>query len=265
MAESEESLIAQARDAVSQCNWIVGECASRWTEKYARGRTDHDFGQLVGLSGDQIYQRRRVWMRFGAIHERFPNLKWSFFYVALNWDDAEECLTWASETSATVAEMRAWRRARHGEDLTAEPEETYSEWAAPLIVDTATTPLTAVVDPAEFVPSGQGDRAGLPSAAENAPETLTAAARESGDYAPFRSGAASPPPSEQPAEVAVLERPEPDPDQVWKRTAALLERVEKQLTPQVMQAFSAQPDRIRNRITAAFDRLKTTLEDVLND
>ena len=81
-----------ARDAVSQCNWVVGECASKWTQRYAKNRTDGDFGQMVGLSGDQIFQRRRVWEAFGEDHQKYGSLKWSFFYVALNWDDAEDCL-----------------------------------------------------------------------------------------------------------------------------------------------------------------------------
>lgn len=262
MAESEEKLIAVARDAVSQCNWVVGECASKWTQKYARGRTDHDFGQMVGLSGDQIYQRRRVWVRFGDTYRNFPNLKWSFFYVTLNWDDADECLNWANDTSATVAEMRAWRRARNGEDLNEDSEETYSEWAAPLIVDSATTPLTAVVDPSEFVPSGQGERAGMGAAGSDV-ETMAAAARENSDYSPFRSGAAAPAPGEQEAEVAVLERPTPTADQVWKRTAAMLERLEKSLTDDVIRAFDEQPEKVQDRVAAGFDKLRMTLRKVL--
>lgn len=264
MAESEEKLISVARDAVSQCNWVVGECASKWTQKYARGRTDHDFGQMVGLSGDQIYQRRRVWTKFGDTCNDYPNLKWSFFYVTLNWDDAEECLSWANDTSATVAEMRAWRRARHGEDLNEEPEETYSEWAAPLIVDSATTPLTAVMDPAEFVPSGEGDRAGMGAATSEA-ETMAGAARENSDYSPFRSGAAAPAPGEQEAEVAVLERPTPHPDQIWKRAGGLLERLEASLTDEVIRAFDEQPEKVQDRVASAFDKLKMTLRKVLPD
>ena len=114
VTESEENLISVARNAVSQCNWVVGECAANWTQKYARGRTDADFGQMVGLSGDQIYQRRRVWEAFGNSYEKYTNLKWSFFYVALNWEDATKSLNWADENEATVAEMRAWRRAQNG-------------------------------------------------------------------------------------------------------------------------------------------------------
>lgn len=263
MANSEEKLISLARDAVSQCNWVVGELATQWTQKYARGRTDNDFGQMVGLSGDQIYQRRRVWAQFGKVHDNFPNLKWSFFYVALNWDDAEECLSWANDTSATVAEMRAWRRARLGEDLNAEPDdENYSEWAAPLVVDTATTPLRAVMDPADFVPSGRGDRAGQGNLSGDS-ETMAAAARDSGDYAPFRSGAGSPAPGEQAAEVAVLERPTPSPEQVWKRTAGLLDRLEKSLTQEVIRAFDDQPEKLQDRIAGSFERLNVKLGNVL--
>ena len=260
--QSEEILISLARDAVTQCNWIVGECASSWTEKFARGRTDHDFGQMVGLSGDQIYQRRRVWMKFGDTYRNYENLKWSFFYVTLNWDDSDECLRWADDTGATVAEMRAWRRARHGEDLNAESEESYSEWAAPLIIDTATTPLKAVMDPAEFVPSGQGERAGLGGSGSEV-ETIAGAAREGGSYSPFHAGASSPAPPEQEAEVAVLERPAPSPDQVWRRAAGLLERLDRSLTSEAIRAFDDQPEKVQDRVAAAFDKLSVTLRKVL--
>ena len=73
-AETEQELISTARHAISSCNWTVGECASRWTERYAKGRTDADFGLLVGLSGDQIYQRRRVWESFADVTDDYSEL-----------------------------------------------------------------------------------------------------------------------------------------------------------------------------------------------
>lgn len=260
VAESEEHLISVARDAVSQCNWVVGECASKWTKKYAKGRTDADFGQMVGLSGDQIYQRRRVWETFGKSVKKYTNLKWSFFYVALNWEDATKCLNWADENEATVAEMRAWRRAQNGEDLFAEPEEAYSEWAAPLVMDTSDMPLSTVQDPAGFVPPGQGPRAGVAYEGSEA-ETMAGAARESGEYAPFRSGAASPAPGEQAAEVAVLERPEPTPDQVWKRTVSMIERLNKSLNGKVLKAWEKQPEKLQERLGQAFGELQDKLSE----
>lgn len=260
MSESEETLISAARNAVSQCNWVVGECASMWTQKYARGRTDTDFGQLVGLSGDQIYQRRRVWEKFGNASKNYENLKWSFFYVALNWEDAIDCLNWADENESTVAEMRAWRRAQNGEDLQADSPEEYSEWAAPLILDSSDLRMSEVQDPADFVPAGQGARAGMAFDSNNV-ETMASAARESGEYAPFRSGAAEPAPGEQAAEVAVLERPESTADQTWKRTAAMLERISKSLDQKTLNAFEQQPEKVQQRLTAAFSDLQEKLSE----
>src|SRR5579871_6631178 len=127
VTETEEQLVRTAEMAISQCRWTVGECASKWTKRYAKGRTDLDFGALIGISGDQVYQRRRVWETFSDVRDQFASLKWSHFYAALNWDDASECFQWAEETHSTVAEMKAWRRAMRGEDLTSEPEVEQGE------------------------------------------------------------------------------------------------------------------------------------------
>ena len=261
VSETEEHLISIARDAVSQCNWVVGECAAKWTKKYARGRTDADFGQMVGLSGDQIYQRRRVWESFGNSFEKYANLKWSFFYVALNWEDATRCLNWADENESTVAEMRAWRRAQNGEDLFAEPEEAYSEWAAPLVMDTSDMPLSTVQDPGSFVPAGEGPRAGTTYEGSGV-ETMAGAARDAGgEYAPFRTGAAAPAPEEQAAEIAVLERPEPTPDEIWKKAVSALERVNKNLTPQVLKVWDKQPEKLQKRLAEAVDEIQEKLSE----
>ncbi|MEZ6065027.1 MAG: hypothetical protein R3B90_04825 [Planctomycetaceae bacterium] len=48
----------------------------------------------------------------------YVHLKWSHYYAAVNWDDSAECLQWANDLGATVAEMKAWRRSQRGEDLT---------------------------------------------------------------------------------------------------------------------------------------------------
>ena len=48
--DTESALIARAQLALSHCNWEVGECAAQWTKRFARGRTDADFGALVGGS-----------------------------------------------------------------------------------------------------------------------------------------------------------------------------------------------------------------------
>lgn len=268
MAESEEQLIATARDAVSQCNWVVGECASKWTQRYAKSRTDADFGQMVGLTGDQIFQRRRVWESFGGVYQNFAGLKWSFFYVALNWEDAEECLTWARDSDATVAEMRAWRRAQRGEDLFAESSEGYSEWAAPLGIDTSGIPLTRVVDPSQFTPAGAGDRAGLAAAVGDRTgggvATMDMVARDLNDnYAPFRADAASPAPKLR-EEVPGAERPELTPEQFWKRASAMLDKLNRALTPHLLKALDTQPEPVREKLREALMDIREKLDGTLD-
>lgn len=110
----EGGLFAESIKAISHTNWAVGECAAVWTKRYSRGRTDADFADLVGLSTDQVYQRRRVWQAFGDVYRNYPDLRWSHFAAAVDWDNWHECLQWAQDIRATVAEMRAWRRAQRG-------------------------------------------------------------------------------------------------------------------------------------------------------
>lgn len=150
---TEQQLIERAQQALSHCNWTIGECAAQWTEKYAKGRTDADFGLRIGLDGDQVRQRRRVWETFSDVSDSYPNLKWSHFYVAMTWDDAAECLQWADEIEATVAEMKAWRRARHGEDLTEPAEDEEAPWE----VEEDNEDSTCESDPGSNSCQGGGD------------------------------------------------------------------------------------------------------------
>lgn len=256
MAESEEQLISEAREAVSQCNWVVGECASKWTKKFARGRTDTDFGQLVGLSGDQIYQRRRVWEAFGDSFQNFSGLKWSFFYVALNWDDSLECLQWAQDSDATVSEMRAWRRAQRGEDLFAEGADGYSEWAAPIGFDTASIPLSTVVDPGEYAEAGQGVRSGAAMAERSGVPTMAGAARDSSDnYAPFKPDATTIPSAVRDTDHEATQRAELTPEQFWKKAAAVLERLNKAMNEDLVSTLEDQPEKLRHRMAEAMNEI----------
>ncbi|MCA9035645.1 MAG: hypothetical protein KDA91_10965 [Planctomycetaceae bacterium] len=264
MAQSEEHLVSVAREAVSQCNWVVGECASQWTQRYAKGRTDADFGQMVGLSGDQIYQRRRVWDAFGAIYKNYVGLKWSFFYVALNWDDAEDCLEWAQSSDATVAEMRAWRRAQRGEDLFAESSDGYSEWAAPIGFDTSSIPLSTVVDPSSYLTPGQGPRAGVAVADREMNPTMAGAARESDGYAPFKADATTVPAAVRDTDHDATNRAPLTPEQLWKKAATMLERLNRALTEDVMDALDDQPEKLRHRMAEALSEIVEKLDGRLN-
>jgi hypothetical protein len=250
--QTEEQLVARAQRALSHCNWEIGECAAQWTQRYARGRTDADFGALVGLSGDQVYQRRRVWETFGDVRENYARLKWSHFYAALNWNDAADCLAWAEEMEATVAEMKAWRRAQHGEDLTAPPEP--EEFQAGGIELVPFEP-SVVQDPDTFGRGTARDRSGMAGGQPRELAAVSGAARESGqadDYAPFGKRARGPAPG---GETAVEDRSAPSAEQVLKRLASTLERCNAALTPEVLEEFHHVPVALRQRLLSALEDL----------
>ena len=263
VSESEEVLVETAQQAVNQCRWVVGECAAKWTTKYARGRTDADFALMIGLTGDQVFQRRRVWETFADVYESYSKLKWSHFYSAINWDDAAECLQWAEETEATVAEMKAWRRAMHGEDLTTDADE--AEPAVAFIPNET----TAVVDPDDFGGEAGGSRAGGNGTRERKPEadTPTAAARQKedpgGEYSPFRSGAMTPPAKGQGGETAVASPAAPPVAQVVKRTTKALQRFEAAITPEFVKEFRKLPEQSQSQFIKAVSDLSSKVAELL--
>lgn len=247
--ETEQQLINLAAEAVSHCRWVVGECAAKWTQRYSRGRTDTDFAALIGASPDQVFQRRRVWETFESVRGDFRSLKWSHFYTALTWDDALDCLKWAEEMQATVAEMRAWRRAQRGEDLTVDAVEEEAIRYLP-------TDLESVQDPSRFAAAGsRGESRGGEAGPAGERTALAGVARQAGDeepYTPFRADAVGPPPAGGHAERGDRTAAEPPtPEQLVKRMTGTLERFAKILTPEFRKSFRRLPEPIRNSFFAA--------------
>lgn len=252
MHESEEQLIERAQRALSSCNWEIGECASQWTKRHAKGRTDADFGSLIGLSGDQVFQRRRVWETFADVHQNYEGLRWSHFYAAINWDDAAECFQWSVEMGATVAEMKAWRRAQHGEDLsTASNGEDEGEF---LSYDAG---FVQMVD-GEPVPSGagtngtRGDGTGSMRDATAASFAREAEGSGEGDdsYAPFGRDARGEAPATGTATKAA-----PSSGMLVRRAAKMLKGLNAQLTPEVLEAFHESPADVQQEFLRAIDDL----------
>lgn len=250
--ESEDELISRAQNALSQCQWLVGECAAKWTRRYARGRTDSDFAALIGISGDQVYQRRRVWETFAEIRDSLGGLKWSHFYAAINWDDGLDCLRWAEETRSTVAEMRAWRRARRGEDLSIDEVDDEAVKFLP-------EEPQSVHDPVKFGIGSPRDEADSGSRAGQRP-LLSGVARQGGaegeEYAPFRSGAGSIPPAEGEAETKIAVAEQPSTEQFAKRMSSALERFVKMMTPEFRREFRRLPEPVRARFIKAAGELQ---------
>jgi hypothetical protein len=257
--ESEEQLVSRAQDAVSQCRWVVGECAANWTARYARGRTDNDFAVLIGISGDQVYQRRRVWETFHEIRGEYPALKWSHFYAALTWEDARDCLSWAEETHSTVAEMRAWRRAQRGEDLTIDPAEDESIQYLP-------SQPEYVQDPSQNG-GEEGSREGYPQqggGVESDRAVLNGVARQAGtgneEYTPFKTGATTPPSGQSdragaPSEPLTTE-------QLAKRFTSTVEKFIKLMTPEFRREFRKLPEPVKERFLNVIGELRDHVSEL---
>lgn len=261
--ETEKDLIQRAQTAVSQCNWTVGECAVQWTKKFARGRTDADFGELVGMSGDQVYQRRRVCETFGDVKEQYSALKWSHFYIALNWDNAPECLSWAHENSATIAEMKAWRRLQLGEDVTAMASDDVpfgGDGAAALDAYDSDRPGVVRAEGDLDLPASRATMSGgtASRSRENA-DAATLSASES-EYSPFRTGAVKPP--REILEDVPGGGPPLSAEQTVKRLATMLERCAKSITPDVQRQFAKLPEKVRVRFVAAMQELRQRTVDL---
>lgn len=250
--ETEQDLIERAQDALNQCNWVIGECAAQWTKRYAKGRTDADFGAKIGLSGDQVFQRRRVWETFSDIHTDYTKVKWSHFYAALNWDDAAECLQWSDEMGSTVAEMKAWRRAQRGEDLTEQGEEDapFAESAIEHL-----SPVTGFVrDPGDETDEGRLRNGNRERGEGSEASTVATAARgthEDQPYSPFGKEARGPAPGE------TATKPRKSAEEILQTLAGALERCDKALTPAVLEDFSSTKPETRKRFLTALQNLNS--------
>jgi hypothetical protein len=134
MAEdTEEQIISVCRELVAKIDdykWDIGRLAHQWTTRFAKGRTDEDFGKLIGLPQQQVNQRRLVWATFGDVYHSSGKLTWTHFREVLNWDDAEEWLAEANSNGWSVANMKRMRDVRQriadGDDLT-EPNEHFGD------------------------------------------------------------------------------------------------------------------------------------------
>lgn len=245
-SETELDLIQRAQSAVSSCNWEVGQCAALWTKRFARGRTDADFALLVGLTGDQVYQRRRVWETFGDVSTNYTALKWSHFYSALTWDDAAECLQWANDIGSTVAEMKAWRRSQRGEDLSEAADEGEYGWLA-------SDPVEVRI-PGEMAGEG-GSGGGGARTAEVVP-FVAGVPRQSdpqgSDYAPFNADAVIPPSQH----ASAAERPAPTFEQIARRLTGTLERCLATVNADdFADQFGDLPDKDRKRLRKVLSQL----------
>lgn len=120
---------------VSKTNWEKGKVIHSWRARLQeagfprRVCSDDAISQRIGnVSPQHVGRLRRVYERFGE-EEMLPNLYWSHYQAALDWDDADEWLQKASEEQLSVAQTRLARWEEYGASPQTKPkdEEVVSE------------------------------------------------------------------------------------------------------------------------------------------
>lgn len=101
---------------VSTTNWEKGRIICQWREELvAAGQPSTSYSdeawaqQVGGVSPQHVGRLRRVAQRFGQTREKFPQLFWSHYLTALDWDEAEMWLEGAVQNRWSVAQMRRQR------------------------------------------------------------------------------------------------------------------------------------------------------------
>jgi hypothetical protein len=128
--ELSASHIGNWNKLVSQTNWEKGAVILRWrnamiaAELPRSAYSDEAWATRVGnVTAQHIGRLRRVAERFGSTAADYPNLYWSHFQAAFDWEDAEMWLEGAVQNDWSVAQMRSRRWEAIGAPESLKPQE----------------------------------------------------------------------------------------------------------------------------------------------
>lgn len=115
---------------VSTTNWEKGRIIFEWrralieAEAESSEYSDEAWSRRVGsVTPQHVGRLRRAYERFGQVAEEYPQLYWSHFQAALDWNDAEMWLEGAIANSWSVSRMRHMRWDAHGAPADLKPRE----------------------------------------------------------------------------------------------------------------------------------------------
>ena len=143
VVEASAEFVGRWNTLVSTTNWEKGRIIFEWRMALeqagapAASFSDEAWSREVhGVTPQHVGRLRRVYERFGAVHEQYPGLYWSHFQAALDWPDAEMYLEGAVQNDWSVSQMRNQRwevlggkpelKPRDGEIVASEVDEDFS-------------------------------------------------------------------------------------------------------------------------------------------
>lgn len=114
--ETSKEYVGRWHRLVSTTNWEKGRIICEWRKRLmaapapSESHSDEAWSRRVGnVSPQHVGRLRRVYERFGEVHQQYAGLYWSHFQAALDWNDAEMWLEGAVQSRWSVAQMRTTR------------------------------------------------------------------------------------------------------------------------------------------------------------
>ena len=140
---------------ISRTNWEKGKLIQQWRTELieqnapATAYSDEAWSRQVGaVTPQHVGRLRRVYERFNDMSQNFPQLYWSHFQAALDWDDAEKWLQDAADNKWSISQMRMNRWESLGSPADKKPKET----------DVHTSDLDEDVNPENDEPKDKKDK-----------------------------------------------------------------------------------------------------------
>ncbi len=116
LEEASAEYVGRWNHLVSTTNWEKGQIIYLWRQSLAdagaplQTYSDEAWARCVGnVTGQHVGRLRRVWEQFGQAYQQYPDLYWSHFQAALDWNDAEMWLEGAVQNGWSVSQMRTQR------------------------------------------------------------------------------------------------------------------------------------------------------------
>lgn len=204
--------VGQWSRLVSTTNWEKGKIILAWRRSLQEqglpptDYSDEAWARLVGgVSSQHVGRLRRVYQRFGEVYRQYPDLYWSHFCAALDWDDAEMWLEGAQQSGWSVAQMQRQRWQTLGAQEPVPGEVVASEWDedAPLPGTSAPSAPAARMEAVEaptprsgLSEGGAGPRIEGPDFGDEPVGSLPPQTVEPRTMVDFAPAAAAPPPFE---------------------------------------------------------------------
>ena len=119
-ASADEALsspfVGRWNELVSRTNWEKGHIINQWRQTLidsgapSTHYSDEAWAQQVGgVTAPHVGRLRRVFDRFEATCETYPQLSWTHFLAAMDWDDAPLWLQGANDGGWSVSALRRQR------------------------------------------------------------------------------------------------------------------------------------------------------------